>query len=180
VVRVAGPALPRVRGVAKAIASVDPRISVSGAVAAEEIVERTIGASRGRTTFLSVVGILALALAVSGVYGLTSYTTELRARELAIRVALGAHGRNLFRVISGELWWMAALAVVVAALASMQLVAFLDSIYRPSLMRSALVRLPIGPLAASGVTLVLVMALAVSVPLRRVLRLDVMRTVQGS
>ena len=178
VARMRVPAVPRVRDIARTAESVDSRISISGVAAAQVIVERTTGASRGRTTFLTVDAVLALA--VFGVYGLTSYTTESRARELAIRVALGARGTSLDRIAGAQLWWMAALAVHAPAAVSARLVVLLDSIYRLTLMRASLITLQGLPLIASSLTLVVIMAVGVTFPLRRLFRLDVIRTVEGS
>lgn len=180
VVRVAGEPELHVAEIGRGAGAFDRRLLVSGTTAVRTIAERRLGESRGRTMFLATVGALALVLAIIGIYGLTAYTTELRARELAIRLALGARHPHLIRVIGGELWWMAAVGIVVAMLASGQLVAFLDSIYRPTIMRSPLLTLPVGPVALAAATLVVIAAIGVALPLRRLLRLDVMRTVQSS
>jgi hypothetical protein len=47
-------------------------------------------------------GLLGLALAVVGVYGVVSFGASLRTREIGIRVALGAHPRDVVRLIVGQ------------------------------------------------------------------------------
>jgi len=142
------------------------------------VVDRTLGATRGRTIFLSSVAVLAFLLAVIGVYGLTSYTTELRARELGIRVALGASPVNVASVLLADLWWMAAIGLAAGALATSRLVVFLDAIFRNPLVTVPLIRVPVGPMLASAGALGLIMLVGTALPLRRILRLDVMRTIQ--
>jgi putative ABC transport system permease protein len=47
-------------------------------------------------------GLLGLALAVVGVYGVVSFGASLRTREIGIRVALGAHPADVVRLIVGQ------------------------------------------------------------------------------
>ena len=58
--------------------------------------------------------------------------------------------------------------------------AYLDAMYRNPMAEHPLVQLHLVPTAVVAATLVLITVLGTSLPLRRVLRLDVMRTVQGS
>ena len=64
------------------------------------------------TAALGVMGLLAAMLAITGVFGMATYTVSKRMRELGIRVALGAHrgqlmhaalGRPLLVLLSGSL-----------------------------------------------------------------------------
>jgi predicted permease len=48
------------------------------------------------------MGVLGLILALVGVYGVVSFGASLRTREIGIRVALGAHPRDVLRLILGQ------------------------------------------------------------------------------
>jgi macrolide transport system ATP-binding/permease protein len=48
------------------------------------------------------MGLLGLILAIVGVYGVVSFGAGLRTREIGIRVALGAHPRDVLRLILGQ------------------------------------------------------------------------------
>jgi predicted lysophospholipase L1 biosynthesis ABC-type transport system permease subunit len=48
------------------------------------------------------MGLLGLMLAIVGVYGVVSFGASLRTREICIRVALGAHPRDVLRLILGQ------------------------------------------------------------------------------
>jgi ABC-type antimicrobial peptide transport system permease subunit len=54
------------------------------------------------TAALGVMGILAAMLAITGVFGMATYTVSKRMRELGIRVALGAHRAQLMRAALGR------------------------------------------------------------------------------
>jgi len=48
------------------------------------------------------MGLLGLILAIVGVYGVVSFGASLRTREIGIRVALGAHPRDVLRLVLGQ------------------------------------------------------------------------------
>jgi ABC-type antimicrobial peptide transport system permease subunit len=54
------------------------------------------------TMALGVMGMLAAMLAITGVFGMATYTVSKRMRELGIRVALGAHKAQLMRAALGR------------------------------------------------------------------------------
>jgi len=164
----------------ESLADADTRIHVSDIRTAGSMVDRERRATRGRTVFLGGVAVLALLLAAFGVYGLTSYTTELRLREMAIRIALGASPVHLARIAIAEVWWMAAISIVAAIAASGRATVFLDALFRNPMMKGPLVTLAVGPTLVSGIVLLVVMCVGIALPLRRVLTLDVSKAVQSN
>ncbi len=58
--------------------------------------------ARVATAALGVMGLLAAMLAITGVFGMATYTVSKRMRELGIRVALGAHRGQLMRAALGK------------------------------------------------------------------------------
>jgi predicted permease len=58
--------------------------------------------ARAATAALTVMGLLAAILAITGVFGMSAYTVSKRLRELGIRVALGAHRTQVARAALGR------------------------------------------------------------------------------
>ena len=64
-----------------------------------EVIALTVGDRRQQTTLLIVFGALALVIASLGLYGLLAQTVSARAREIGIRMALGATWRSVMRMV---------------------------------------------------------------------------------
>ena len=70
-------------------------------------------------TLFGAFGVIALVLAVIGVYGVKAYAVACRTREIGIRMALGAHRRDVFVLIMRQGAMQTALAVAVGILLSL-------------------------------------------------------------
>jgi putative ABC transport system permease protein len=66
------------------------------------MVEASVVRERFSMTLMSVFALVALLLCASGVYGIISFTTAQRTREIGVRMALGADGPAIQRMVLRE------------------------------------------------------------------------------
>lgn len=64
--------------------------------------------SRAGGAILGSIGVLGLALASIGLYGVLAYTIARRIREIGLRVALGAAPRNVLWMVLRDSFWLVA------------------------------------------------------------------------
>ncbi len=90
-----------VPAVRTAVASLDPRVPLRDVATMTDRVHRSTAVPRFRGLLFSALGMLALLLAVTGIYGVMAYHVSQRRRETAIRRALGARGDQIVRSTLG-------------------------------------------------------------------------------
>ncbi len=122
--------------------------------------------ARVATAALGIFGALGILLAVTGIFGLASYTVSRRMKELGIRIALGASHREVLG---------AALRRPILLLGAGSLVGLVAGIAASRVLSSIVYQAtPNAPLVLIGValTMLLVGALATWIPALRVLHVD--------
>jgi predicted permease len=91
--------------VRKAIASVDASLVVDDVNPYGKVVSNDFNQENMIATLTSLFGLLGLALAAVGLYGVMAYTVEQRTNEIGLRMALGANrGDVIAMVLRGALW----------------------------------------------------------------------------
>jgi predicted lysophospholipase L1 biosynthesis ABC-type transport system permease subunit len=91
--------LPTVRSI---IAGLDPNLPVADVRSLEEVVHRSVAPQRFNAMLLAVFSGLALLLAMTGLYGVLSYSMSRRTSEIGLRVALGASCRSILGMTIGQ------------------------------------------------------------------------------
>jgi putative ABC transport system permease protein len=115
---------------------------------------------------LMLFGAIALAVATVGVYGLTAFTVARRAKELGVRMALGARPRDLVRMLIAQ----SAVLIVVGLVAGTAAALLLTRLVK-ALLFGVTATDPLSFAAAAAVLAVATLG-ATIVPARRATRVD--------
>jgi predicted permease len=123
-VRTAGDPSAVAATIYRELAAVDRRLAIVAMIQARDRLDASILAERLMAKLSAAFGLLALALASVGLYGLIAYVTTQRTGEIGIRMALGAQRRDVRRLVLRDTIRLMALATAIgipAALAGAQL-----------------------------------------------------------
>jgi ABC-type antimicrobial peptide transport system permease subunit len=86
----------------RAIGEVDPLVAIPRVESMDDVVGAALADRRFELSLMTAFGGAAFVLAALGVYGLVTFAVARRAREIQIRVALGATSRDIRRLIFEE------------------------------------------------------------------------------
>lgn len=127
-VRTAGAPLASAAAVTDAVHQLNSDLPVYDVSTLEARTKTASFVQRMAGTFVGAFGVLALALAAVGIYGLIAYSTRQRTHEIGIRMALGAQPRDVLRLILGQGMWLTGTGLLIGVAASLGLARLMSSL----------------------------------------------------
>jgi putative ABC transport system permease protein len=172
VARADGDPLALAPAMREALRRVDPSLPLYRVETMETSLTNALTPARFRTALLGSLAGIGLLLALVGIYGVVSYLVTRRRAEIGVRMALGASGRDVLKLVVGQ-----GLRPVLAGTAIGVLGAVATSRLLAAWLRGVSPNDPL-TLGAAAVTLVAVAALASFVPARRATRVDALEAIR--
>jgi predicted permease len=152
--------------VRQAVWSVNSNLPLASVRTMQEVYDKSLARTSFTLVMLGIAGVMALALGIIGIYGVMSYTVSQRQREIGIRLALGAQGRDVLQMVLTQGTKLVLVGVAIGIGAAFGLT---------RLMRNLLFGVTAhDPLtfAAVSALLILVALLACYIPARRAILVD--------
>jgi len=167
-VRTAGDPVAFVSTIRTELHAMDPQLPMIQPTTLEQVANESpsVFLRRYPSYLIGSFAALALILAMVGLYGLISYMVLQRTREIGIRVAMGAQGSDILKMVLRQGVRAAVAGVAIGILAALALTRFMSSLLY-------------GVTPADGLTFAVVAALlllvavaACAIPARRAMRVD--------
>ena len=157
----------------KALRDLDPAVPFDGVGVMSDRVSASLSAPGFNATLLTAFALVALCLAVAGIYGTVLQTVGQRRREIGLRMALGARPGDVLRLVMRQAMLPALLGLALGLVGTLGLSRVMASLVfgiapsDPSM------------LGAATVVLALVAGLACFFPARRAARIDPLRALRA-
>jgi len=150
------------------VAALDNGVPVYQAATMDQLLSSSVAPQRFNLFLLSIFAALALSLAAIGIYGVLSFGVSRRTHEISVRMALGAHPRDVLRLVVRQGMKLVFTGLMLGIVVSVALTRFMSALL---FQVSA-----IDPLTFTGVAvLLLLVALAACyIPARRAMQVDPM------
>jgi putative ABC transport system permease protein len=157
----------------KAIAALDPQLPVRNVLTMEQVLGESTLDARFDATLLLAFAVLSLLLAMVGLFGVLSFMVAQRTTEIGVRIALGASRERIMRQMLRDGLRPAIYGLVLGLVASVGVTRLIESLLfgtKP---------LDLAVFVLVSVTLLVVAALACTLPAWRASRLDPMQALRA-
>jgi putative ABC transport system permease protein len=153
---------------ATAVAAVDPEEPVTDILSMETVARNSIIGIEYVVVIMTVIGGLALGLAAIGVYGVMAFTVTERTYEIGVRMAFGARGSDVLRMVIGKGLLLVGIGLCIGIPLALWLASILSSMIFGIGATDPLT------FAGIGLSMLIVSFLACWFPARRATRVDPM------
>jgi len=146
--------------------AIDSDLPLSKVQTMKEVAAQSVASRRAAMLLLAILGVLALTLAASGIYGVMAHLVALRTAEIGVRMTLGAKPGAVMLLVLREGLVQAALGLT----AGLGAAALIMRAFRARLFEIS----PADPLTFVAVTVILLTTAAAAclIPARRAMRVD--------
>jgi predicted permease len=127
-VRTTGSPESAMETVRKQIQALEPNLPLTNIATMKQQLDQALFAPRMGAALLGLFGVLALALAGIGIYGVMAYSVTQRTQEIGIRMALGAARGEIVRMVLKQGMILASIGLGVGLLASAALTRLVSSL----------------------------------------------------
>jgi predicted permease len=111
-----------------AVREVNPRLAIFNVKTMDDVLADSMWELRLNRWLITMFAVLALVLAVIGLFGVMSYTVTSRVREFAVRLALGSDPVGLGRLVLRRGAWMAVIGLIAGGVITEQLLLLLGDL----------------------------------------------------
>jgi putative ABC transport system permease protein len=108
--------------------AVDPTVAIAGVAPMRELLSNSLAQRRFTALLLGVFAAVATLLASAGVYGVMAYSGASRAREIGVRLALGAQRGDVLRLLLKQGMKLASVGLTIGLLASLALTRLIEGL----------------------------------------------------
>ncbi len=167
-IRVANDPLGIAAAVRREVQNLDSDQPVAAVRTMEQVLGASVSAPRFRTWLLGLFALIALLLSAIGVYGVMSYGVAQRTPEIGIRMALGARGADVLRMVVWRGMSLALIGVAIGLAAALALTRVMKNLLF-EVRATDPATFVLGALLLVGVALI-----AIYIPARRATKVDPM------
>ena len=160
-------------GIRAAVKTIDPSIPVYSVFTMDQSIARSMAEQRFHLMLLVTLSAVALLLAAAGIYSVISFVVALRTHEIGVRLALGASGRDVVRLLTRQGMRPVILGAAVGAVLS---------VWATRLLRGSVYGVQTSDPATIGAVIAVLLgvaALAILLPARRATRVDPTTALHG-
>ncbi|HEY6403056.1 MAG TPA: FtsX-like permease family protein, partial [Blastocatellia bacterium] len=104
--------------VRREVAALDPKLAVSRVATMDELVATHLARPRFSAVLLNWLSGLAVLLSAVGIFGVTAYSVAQRSAEFGVRIALGAQGADILKLVIGQGLRLVAIGIGIGLVAS--------------------------------------------------------------
>jgi putative ABC transport system permease protein len=165
-VRTASDPLLLASALREAVHQTDAAQPVSKVTTMAQLLDYSVGTPRLAAALLTIFGAIALLLAAVGIYGVIAFSVARRTREIGVRIALGAGGRDVLRMVVGQAVVLAVIGVAVGIAGALALTSAIQGMLFGVTATDPLIY------ASVSLLLIVIAALAAYIPARRASRLS--------